>query len=46
MKTKRKRSYEISKEGWIKTYPAIHEIKEKSRTNYIARLLQRLKKGP
>jgi hypothetical protein len=42
--TKRKKSYLVSKEGWITVYPSLHENKEKGiLKRIIKRLIQRRK---
>jgi hypothetical protein len=37
--------FESDKEGYIRTYPSIHETKEKGRLRQLIKLLKRLKKG-
>jgi hypothetical protein len=44
MKHKNK-SLEADKEGFIRTYPSIHEQKEKGKLRQLIKLLKRLKKG-
>jgi hypothetical protein len=43
--TKRKKSYEVSREGWITVYPSLHENKEKGKLRRILKRLIQLKKG-
>jgi hypothetical protein len=45
MGTKRKKSYEISSEGWITVYPSLHENKEKGKLRRILKRLIQLRKG-
>jgi hypothetical protein len=43
---KHKNKYlETDKEGYIRTYPSIHETKEKVKLRQLIKLLKRLKKG-
>ena len=45
MGTKRKKSYEASREGWITVYPSLHENKEKGKLRRIIKRLIQLRKG-
>jgi len=45
MKQKRNKSFESTNEGFIRTYPCIHETKEKGKLRQLIKLLKRLKKG-
>ena len=45
MNQKRNKSFESTNEGFIRTYPSIHEIKEKGKLRQLIKLLKRLKKG-
>jgi len=42
---KHKKSYEVSREGWITVYPSLHENKEKGTFRRILKRLIQLKKG-
>jgi len=37
--------FEADREGYIRTYPSIHETKEKGKLRQLIKLLKRLKKG-
>jgi len=37
--------FEADKEGYIRTYPSIHETKEKGIFKHLIKLLKKLKKG-
>jgi hypothetical protein len=41
----RNKYFESDKEGYIRTYPSIHETKEKGTLRQLIKLLKRLKKG-
>ena len=43
--TKRKKSFEVTKEGWIIVYPSLHEQKEKGTLRRILKRLIQLRKG-
>jgi hypothetical protein len=40
----RKKSYEVSSEGWITVYPSLHESKEKNKIKRIFKWLIQLRK--
>jgi hypothetical protein len=42
---KRKKSIEVTKDGWIIVYPSLHEQKEKGTLRRILKRLIHLKKG-
>ena len=42
---KRKKSIEVTKDGWITVYPSLHEQKEKGILRRILKMLIQLKKG-
>jgi hypothetical protein len=41
----KKKTYIVSKEGWINVYPSLHENKEKGMLRRIIKRLIQLKKG-
>lgn len=41
----KKKYFESDKEGYIRIYPTIHDTAEKSKLNFLIKLLKRLKKG-
>jgi hypothetical protein len=43
MKQKHKKYLETDKDGFIRVYPSLHEIKEKRKLQLLIRLLKRLK---
>ena len=45
MGIKRKKSYEVSSEGWIVVYPSLHESKGKGKLRRIFKRLIQLRKG-
>jgi hypothetical protein len=42
---KRKKSFTVTKDGWITVYPSLHEQKEKGTLRRILKRLIQLKKG-
>ena len=44
-KIKRKKTVEVTKDGWITVYPSLHEQKEKGTLRRILKRLIQLKKG-
>jgi hypothetical protein len=43
--TKPKKTYEVTKDGWITVYPSLHEQKEKGKLRRILKRLIQLRKG-
>jgi hypothetical protein len=43
--TKRKKTYDVSKEGFIRVYPSLRESKEKGKLRRILKRLIQLRKG-
>jgi len=43
--TKPRKTYEVTKEGWITVYPSLHEQKEKGKLRGILKKLIHLRKG-
>jgi len=43
--TKHKKSYEVTREGFITVYPLLHESKEKGKLRLILKRLIQLRKG-
>ena len=43
--TNRKKTYTVTKDGWITVYPSLHEQKEKGTLRRILKRLIQLRKG-